>query len=125
VPLSERDLPFFASVLAESARPEWTAHQLELAAMLARTMAELERESRLLRVEGSMISTGRGPPVVNPRKTAVQMHAASVLRLRRALALHAGVRPARDVARRRAAAKKLEAVLDNPLIAKRDADDGR
>jgi hypothetical protein len=31
VPLDESDLPFFASVIAEFARSEWTAHQLELA----------------------------------------------------------------------------------------------
>ena len=43
VPLEPGDLPFFASVIAEFARSEWTAHQLELAAMLARTMADLER----------------------------------------------------------------------------------
>ena len=30
-------MPFFASVIDEFARSEWTAHQLEIAAMLART----------------------------------------------------------------------------------------
>ena len=40
VPLAPMDLPFFASVITEFARSEWTAHQLELAAMLARTMAD-------------------------------------------------------------------------------------
>jgi hypothetical protein len=44
VPLEKCDLPFFASVIAEFARSEWTAHQLELAATLARTMADLNRE---------------------------------------------------------------------------------
>ena len=52
VPLEVGDLPFFASVIADFARTDWTAHQLELAAMLARTMADLEREQMLLRQEG-------------------------------------------------------------------------
>lgn len=89
VPLDAGDLPFFESVIAEFARSEWTAHQLELAAMLARTMADLEREQRELRAEGSVSVTERGTPVVNPRKMVVQMHASSILSFRRSLSLHA------------------------------------
>jgi hypothetical protein len=89
VPLDESDLPFFASVIAEFARSEWTAHQLELAAMLARTMADLNREQQLLREEGSTLTTLKGTPVVNPRKAVVQMHASSILSFRRSLSLHA------------------------------------
>jgi hypothetical protein len=55
VPLDKCDLPFFASVIAEFARSEWTAHQLELAAMLARTMADFNREQQLLREEGKHV----------------------------------------------------------------------
>jgi hypothetical protein len=36
-------------VIAEFAKSEWTAHQLEIAAMLARTMADLNREQMALR----------------------------------------------------------------------------
>jgi hypothetical protein len=81
-------------VIAEFARSEWTAHQLELAAMLARTMADLNREQQLLRAEGSVVTTERGTPVVNPRKAVVQMHAASILSFRRSLSLHARARKA-------------------------------
>jgi hypothetical protein len=56
---------FFANVIAEFARSEWTAHQLEIAAMLARTMADLNREQMLLREEGAVMMTERGTPVVN------------------------------------------------------------
>jgi hypothetical protein len=83
VPLQKCDLPFFASVIAEFARSEWTAHQLELAAMLARTMADSNREQLALRKEGSVAASERGTPVVNPRKAVVQMHAASILSFRR------------------------------------------
>jgi hypothetical protein len=89
VPLDDGDRPFWDSVIAEFARADWTAHQLELAAMLARMMADLEREQMLLRREGAVMSSERGTPVVNPRKTVVQMTAGSILSMRRSLALHA------------------------------------
>lgn len=115
VPLDKGDMPFFASVIAEFARSEWTAHQLELAAMLARTMADLEREQRLLREEGATALSERGTPVVNPRKTVVQMHASTILSFRRSLALHARAQggDARDIGKRRAIARSIEA--ENPL----------
>ena len=114
VPLDDSDLPFFASVIAEFARSDWTAHQLELAAMLARTMADLEREQRDLRVEGSVMASDRGTPVVNPRKAVVQMHASSILSFRRSLSLHARAQggEARDIGKRRAGAKAIEDGVD-------------
>ena len=57
VPLDGEDLPFFKNVVAEFARSEWSDHQLELAAMLARTMADLVREQKLLRDEGGVAVT--------------------------------------------------------------------
>jgi hypothetical protein len=115
VPLDKSDLPFFANVIAEFARSEWSAHQLELAAMLARTMADLNREQMALREEGSVSETRQGTPVVNPRKSVVQMHASSIFSFRRSLSLHARAqtRDAADIAKRRGAAKAIEA--DNPL----------
>jgi hypothetical protein len=122
VPLDPGDMGFFASVLAEFARSEWTAHQLELAAMLARTMADLEREQRELRVEGSVVATEKGTPVVNPRKAVVQMHASSILSFRRSLSLHARAQggEARDVGKRRGMAREIEAdnLLDDELLAR-------
>lgn len=115
VPLDAEDLPFFNSVIAEYARSEWSAHQLELAAMLARTMADLTREQQLLRTEGGLAYSDKGTPVANPRKSIVQMHASSILSFRRSLSLHARAQAgeARDVAGRRSAAKAIES--DNPL----------
>jgi len=115
VPLDEGDLPFFQNVIAEFARSEWTAHQLEIAAMLARTMADLTREQGLLRAEGGVAFSEKGTPVANPRKSIVQMHASSILSFRRSLSLHARaqVGEARDASKRRATAKDIEA--DNPL----------
>lgn len=115
VPLAEGDVPFFYNVIAEYARSEWTAHQLEIAAMLARTMADLVREQNLLREEGGVSYSEKGTPVANPRKSIVQMHASSILSFRRSLALHARAQAgeARDVGKRRAAAKEIED--SNPL----------
>jgi hypothetical protein len=119
VPLAPGDLPFFVNVIAEFARSEWTAHQLELAAMLARTMADLAREQVLLRDEGGVAHSEKGTPVVNPRKALVQMHAGTILSFRRSLSLHARAE-ARDVARRRVIGKAAEAAdaMDDGLIAK-------
>jgi len=115
VPLDPEDEPFFRSVIAEYARSEWSDHQLELAAMLARTMADLTREQQLLREEGGVSYSEKGTPVANPRKSIVQMHAGSILSFRRSLSLHARAQAgeARDVAKRREAAKEIEG--DNPL----------
>jgi hypothetical protein len=115
VPLDDTDLPFFRNVIAEYARSDWTAHQLEIAAMLARTMADLTREQQLLRDEGGIAYSLKGTPVANPRKAIVQMHAGSILSFRRSLSLHARAKggEARDVAARRATTKSIEA--DNPL----------
>lgn len=115
VPLDSEDMPFFQSVIAEYARSEWSAHQLELAAMLARTMADLTREQQLLRTEGGVAYSDKGTPVANPRKSIVQMHASSILSFRRSLSLHARAQAgeARDIAKRRGAAKEIEG--DNPL----------
>lgn len=115
VPLDSEDVPFFRNVIAEFARSEWSAHQLELAAMLARTMADLVREQKLLREEGGVAYSDKGTPVANPRKSIVQMHASSILSFRRSLSLHARAQAgeARDAAKRRSAAKDIEG--DNPL----------
>lgn len=115
VPLEDCDLPFFANVIDEFARSEWTAHQLEVAAMLARTMADLAREQVELRREGSVCVTEKGTPVVNPRKAVVQMHASTIMSFRRTLALNARAQggETRDIAKRRASAKAAES--DNPL----------
>src|SRR3546814_11300816 len=108
--MSEEDWPFWHSVIAEFARSEWTDHQLEMAAMLARAMADLEREQYELRAEGSVMTSERGTPVVNPRKTVVQMHEGTLLSMPRSLSLHARAQQgdARDAGTRRAAANEME-----------------
>jgi hypothetical protein len=70
VPLDKEDMPFFASVIAEYARSEWSEHELELAAILARKMCDVEREQRLLRA-------GRFCPFQRARQSDPEPHALS------------------------------------------------
>ena len=113
VALQPIDMPFWDSVISEFARSEWTDHQLELAAMLARTMADLDREQKLLRVEGSVAYSERGTPVANPRKAIIQMHAGTILSFRRSLALNARAKEdANSIGQKRKITKGIEAQLD-------------
>ena len=126
VPLDAKDIPFFNSVIAEFAKSEWSDHQLEMAAMLARMMADMEFEQKILREEGSIAYSEKGTPVVNPRKTVVQMLAGSILSMRRSLALHARAQGSSDIAKQAAqkkVAKDMEAGVlsfDDDLISRPD-----
>ena len=115
VPLAKGDLPFWRSVVAEFARTEWTDHQLELAAILARKMRLLRDELAELEAEGFVSETANGSPCQNPRIGGVRMLDTSIMATRRTLALHARATEGetRDVARRRGIAKGVE--RDNPL----------
>jgi hypothetical protein len=123
VPLSDVDLPFFANVIDEFARSEWTAHQLELAAMLARSMADLNREQQLLREEGFIAVRENGTTVENPRARVVKSLTGDIYSGRRSLALHARARNGgdnRNVGTRNSRAKEIEAEspLDDDLLAR-------
>ena len=113
VRMGEEDWPFWHSVIAEFARSEWTEHQLELAAMLARSMADLEREQYELRKEGSVVFSEKGTPVANPRRAMVQMTSGTILAMRRSLSLHARAqtRDLSDIGKRRGLTKDVEAGL--------------
>ena len=120
VPLDDMDWPYWESVIAEFARAEWTEHQLELAAMLARTMANLEQEQRTLRAEGFISVRENGTSVENPRARAVKSLTGDILSLRRSLALHARAKSgdSRTDAKRKEAARGIETELDDHLLAR-------
>lgn len=111
VPLTAEDMPFFDSIIAEFSTVEWTDHKLELAALLARMMCDCESDTRLLRIEGTTAKSEKGTPVINPRKTAVQMYSQTILAMRRSLSLNARAQAgeARDIGKRRSKAKEIEA----------------
>lgn len=115
VPLQAQDMSFFASVIDEFARSEWSPHQLELAAMLARKMSDMEREQREFRQEGSVITTPKGHEMPNPRLAVIRMLDTSIMATRRSLSLHARAKggDARDIGGRRQKAKEIE--QNNPF----------
>jgi len=124
VSLEDMDWPFWHSVVAEFARADWTEHQLELAAMLARTMANLEAEQRLLRKEGPvkqkliLDKDGEVRKIIefeNSRGRGVQTLMGQVLALRRSLALtgRAKAGSSDDAAKKRQANKKTESAAAN------------
>lgn len=115
VPLRARELPFFDNIIKEFARAEWSSHQIELAAMLARMMSDMVDEHEALRSEGSVIKNAKGTPVMNPRRTVLQMCSVAILNMRRSLSLNADVRgmKSNDKAHHKAKAKEIEE--DNPL----------
>ncbi|WP_219893427.1 hypothetical protein [Aquisediminimonas profunda] len=115
VRMTDEDWPFWHSVVSEFARSQWTDHSLELAAMLARSMADLEREQHLVRLEGFIVKRRNGTKVENPRSRVVKRLTSEILSLRRSLALHARARGGdmRNIRRRSDIAKAIEA--SNPL----------
>lgn len=121
VAMGDEDWPFWHSVIAEFARSEWTDHSLEIAAMLSRSMADLEREQRMLRAEGFIAVRENGTTVENPRSRVVKSLTGDILSLRRSLSLHARARggEAEKIWPRRAIAKAIEAdnVLTDDLLA--------
>ncbi|MEM1378030.1 MAG: terminase small subunit [Pseudomonadota bacterium] len=110
VPLLEEELPFFASVIDELPKSEWTPHKLELAALLARMMAMVEKEMRELAGEPSVVVTEKGGLAANPRHRLIDAHKATIMSMRRSLALHARAQggEARDQGKRRDAAKDID-----------------
>ena len=121
VPLDQTDMPFFVNVIEGFARSEWSVPQLEIAAMIARTMNDINREHQELRKEGYISVRQNGTTVENPRQRVVKSLTGDLLSLRRSLSLHARARgEARDVAKRSAIAKEIEGhnPLDDELLAR-------
>ena len=120
VPLAKEDLSFFASVIDEFARSEWTAHQLELAAMLAKKMRLLRDELETLEAEGFTSVTANGNPCQNPRLGGVRMLDTSIMSTRRSLQLHARAQggEARDTGKRRGIAKEYDGDSGDDLLAR-------
>jgi len=106
VPLSADDLPFFSNVIEEFARSQWSTHALELAAMMARCMCDLNREQQELRVEGFIAVRENGTTVENPRARVVKSLTGDLLSLRRSLGVNARAREEAHVASKKTAISK-------------------
>src|SRR6478735_2775219 len=110
VPLCEADLPFWDSVVGEKAKVEWTAHDLELAALLAMAMRRLRDEETKLASEDSVVTTTGGNLAANPRLRIVSDLHARVMKYRQTLGIHNRGKNGeqRDVSKRREQAKATE-----------------
>jgi len=107
--LSADERRLFDAIIAEAPALEWTEHQVDTACVLARTLALLEAEQRLLAAEGTVAETD-GRRAANPRAAAVATLTASVVRLRQSLGLHARAkaREPAELAERRRQAREIE-----------------
>lgn len=120
VPLADTDLPFWHNIIAEKAKAEWTAHDLEIAALLARAMASLEGEETMLRSEDTVMSNAGGTPMQNPRLRVVADLHARAIKYRQTLGIHNRGKNGekRDTDKRSAMAKGIEAELGDDLLAR-------
>lgn len=87
VNLRPGDRPFWDSIV--STRDGWTAPDLELAAVLARCKADIERLHRELAEQGYLLAMSNGTPVVNPRHTLIETMTRRAVAMSRMLRVHA------------------------------------
>lgn len=119
VPLTDKDEPFWQSILAEKPKAEWTAHDLDLAALLASSLRKLQAEEATLETEGSVIVTAGGNPAANPRLRIVADLHARAMKYRQTLGIHNRGKNGeqRDVLKRREIAQTVETQVDDDLLA--------
>ena len=89
VKLRDGDRPFFDAITGARARNKWDAHDLAIAANLARSMADLEKLQEQLDREGHTVENARGTPVANPAHTVLETLTRRVVALSRTLHVHA------------------------------------
>lgn len=121
VPLDADEVDFFSSIIAEAPKADWTDHQIDTAALLARAMAALVREQDALKAEGSIVAKGaNGDPAENPRVGITAKLTSGILAMRRSLQLNTAAQKGdtRDTQKRRAMGRELEADLSDELLAR-------
>lgn len=110
----------FAAIVKERAKADWSLHELDIAAFLARVMARYVSEAQKVRDEGEVIQGATGPKM-NPRCRVVSMLSDQIIAYRRTLSIHGRAKhgEARDAARRNAIGRESEAHFEaDGLIAK-------
>lgn len=108
------DFIIFDEVIAEFANVAWTKHTIRIAAMLARTINDMQEDQKELRTEGSVCYNDRGNSYMNPRRTAVQGYSSVLANLRRTLSLHATAGGNKGAVAKKAGIQKGQQA-DNPL----------
>lgn len=115
VRLDKRHRPFWEGIIRARARSEWIETDLVVAAQLARTQYDIEKEAETLESEGSVIENNRGTPVMNPRHAVLEQLARREMALMRALRITgaaAGIDP-RDLAKQRTLERESRATKED------------
>ncbi|MCR4300832.1 MAG: hypothetical protein NUV51_04410 [Sulfuricaulis sp.] len=111
VRMREGDAPFWDGIVRARAYDEWTGADLVVAAQLARTQADIEREQETLDCEGSVLKNERGTQVANPRVSILENLARREMALMRSLRMTGtAAGDSRDEATRRKVQKAAEKV---------------
>lgn len=87
VELHSEDMRHWDAIIGTRPRSEWTPHDLEVAAMTARAMAEVVRLESLLKKTGNFTKDRFGEPKLNPVVAALDTHTRRLLSLKRSLGL--------------------------------------
>lgn len=82
-------MPYWRSITKARASERWNDADLETAAELARTKANIERISEELDDEGDVIRNDRGTPIVNPKHSLLETLTRRMVALSRMLQVHA------------------------------------
>lgn len=85
VELVPEAMPYWTGVIHARARDEWTELDLVVGAQLAQCQYDMDRESRELREEGSVLINARGTQIMNPRHSVVEALARREMALMRTL----------------------------------------
>jgi hypothetical protein len=89
VNVPEDAMSFWRSITGARAVDRWTDSDLEAAAELARTKANIERLNIEVREEGDVIINQKGTPIVNPKHNLLETLTRRMVALSRMLQVHA------------------------------------
>ena len=123
IALTADHMPFWHAITQARHKESWTEIDLTHAANLARTQYDIEKEQRLLEIEGSVIFNERGTPVKNPRCSILEDLTRRAISLSRILQVHALATVGESKESRgkntkaRAAQETARIVEDDPLLA--------
>jgi len=122
--MSDAAVEYFNDIINERANVDWAAHDVAVAAKLARYMVREDELSDALDVEGARVLGAQGGWVKNPTATVLADTSGKIIALRRSLCLHtAGANPglkSTQVGRARGQRRAVQDAADvsDPLIAR-------
>ncbi|MBV6826772.1 hypothetical protein [Pseudomonas sp. PD9R] len=121
--LEPRAQLIFEMIISMRPLSMWGAYDLQLATDLAEINARIEWTQEVLAVEGDVLTTRLGTPIINPRATHCGNLKRQAVTFMRALGLSAGQRHLGDEPSRKRAGKQMELqqasqkIEDDPLLA--------